>query len=85
MIASLSLINQTVAASKVWSSVQLWQRPRATIEAMRLRHNMCVRGVRLRDFSHLEWQKLNIKQYSSGSLFAAFSLEVKQVRQTCSV
>ncbi len=55
------------------------------IEVMRLRHNMYVRRVRLRDFSHLEWQKLNIEQYISGSPFAAFSLEVKQVRQTCSV
>ncbi len=44
---------------------------------MRLRHNMYVCGVRLQD---VEWQKPNIEQYISGSLFAAFSLEVKQVR-----
>ncbi len=25
---------------------------------------MCVRGVRLWDFSHLDWQKLNFEQYS---------------------
>ncbi len=44
---------------------------------MQLRHNMYVRGVRLGDFSHLEWLKLNTEQYISGSLFAVFSLEVK--------
>ncbi len=26
---------------------------------------MYVRGVRLQDYSHLEWQKLNIEQYST--------------------
>ncbi len=39
---------------------------------------MCVCGVSLWDFSHLEWQKLNTEQYISGSLFAAFSLKVSR-------
>ncbi len=41
---------------------------------------MYVCRVRLRDFIHLEWQKLNIEQYISGSYspFAAFSLEVSR-------
>ncbi len=59
--------------------------PTDAIGVMQLRHNTCVRGVRIRDFSHLEWQKLNIEQHISGSPFAAISLEVKQVRQTCLV
>ncbi len=45
------------------------------MEVMRLCHNMCICGVRLRDFSHFEWQKLNIEQYISGSPFAAFCLK----------
>ncbi len=53
-----------------------------TIEVIWLRHNMYVCGVRLGDFSHFEWQELNIER---GSQFAAFLPEVKQVRQTCSV
>ncbi len=39
---------------------------------LRLNMYMYVCGVRLQDFSHLQWQKLNIEQYSSGSPFAAF-------------
>ncbi len=51
-----------------------------------LHHNMYVHGVRLRNFSHCEWQKLNILNNTLvGVRFAAFSLEVKQVRQFCSV
>ncbi len=54
-----------------------------SIEVMQLHivHNMYVHGVRLRHFSHLEWQKLNIEKCINGSLFAVFSLEVKQVRR----
>ncbi len=33
---------------------------------------MYVSRVRLQDYSHLEWWKLNIEQYISGSPFAAF-------------
>ncbi len=35
------------------------------MEVVQLRHNMYIRGVRLWDFSHLDWQKLNIEQYVS--------------------
>ncbi len=53
-------------------------RNEATIEVVRLRHNLHVCGVRLRGFSHFEWQKLNSEHYISRSPFAVFSLEVSR-------